>query len=151
MHRTDSKKDYVKFSSHTVNPDVELIKDGDLEVVYIIRSTTTTDKTKFFTSKEATLQAGLVYRSAGTKIPRHKHRGGKRILHTTAEVLFVRSGHCEIEIYSDSKQYLGTKELFPGDTVVILRGGHGFKMIKDTTFFEIKQGPFLGVSEKEGF
>ena len=31
----------------------------------------------------------------------------------------------------------------------IMDGGHGFKMLDDTMFLEIKQGPYTVVDEKE--
>jgi hypothetical protein len=38
-----------------------------------------------------------------------------------------------------------------GDVVVLLDGGHGFRMLEDTVLLEIKQGPYSGLGEKEQF
>lgn len=39
-----------------------------------------------------------------------------------------------------------------GDLIVLLSGGHGFEILEDTKFFEVKQGPFIGTdNDKEKF
>ncbi|MDA2916127.1 hypothetical protein MYX64_04695, partial [Nitrospinae bacterium AH_259_B05_G02_I21] len=61
-------------------------------------------------------------------------------------------GSCRIiSVYSSSRQLITTRELLQSDVVMLLSGGHGFRMIKDTVLLEIKQGPYFGLSEKERF
>ena len=38
-----------------------------------------------------------------------------------------------------------------GDVMVMVSGGHGFRMIENTVFLEIKQGPYIGIDEKKRF
>jgi len=38
-----------------------------------------------------------------------------------------------------------------GDVVLMVGGGHGFRMLEDTLFLEVKQGPYLDREEKERF
>ena len=35
--------------------------------------------------------------------------------------------------------------------MLMIDGGHGFRMLEDTVFLEVKQGPYTGVDEKERF
>jgi hypothetical protein len=35
--------------------------------------------------------------------------------------------------------------------MLMLAGGHGFRLLEDTTFVEVKQGPYTGLEEKERF
>jgi hypothetical protein len=46
---------------------------------------------------------------------------------------------------------VATRELGPGDAVLTLAGGHGFRMTEDTVLLELKQGPFLAGRDKERF
>ncbi len=38
-----------------------------------------------------------------------------------------------------------------GDILVLVSGGHGFRMLEDTVLMEVKQGPYTGLKEKERF
>jgi hypothetical protein len=38
-----------------------------------------------------------------------------------------------------------------GYIILLIDGGHGFKMMEDTVIMEIKQGPFVGTEDKEHF
>jgi hypothetical protein len=66
-------------------------------------------------------------------------------------VLILLSGRCQIDIYDDQRQLVHTSELRQGDVMLMVGGGHGFRMLEDTVFLEVKQGPYLGVDEKEPF
>ena len=35
--------------------------------------------------------------------------------------------------------------------MLMVGGGHGFRIVEDTVFLEIKQGPYQGQEEKERF
>ena len=69
----------------------------------------------------------------------------------TSEVLIVRRGRCEIDIYNNERELVATRELWQGDIMLMVDGGHGFRMIEDTVFLEVKQGPYTGIDEKERF
>lgn len=69
----------------------------------------------------------------------------------TSEVLVVRHGRCEVDFYADDLSLVATRELSAGDVMLMVGGGHGFRMLEDTVFLELKQGPYLGVDEKELF
>jgi mannose-6-phosphate isomerase-like protein (cupin superfamily) len=124
--------------------------DGTI-LCYVIRPGATRDTTTFFTPHEAELQAGIIVHPRGHEIPRHEHRPSPRHLTGTAEVLVVERGRCEIDIYDSRRSLVATRLLTQGDIVVLLRGGHGFRMLEDTTLIEVKQGPYLGQDEKHLF
>ena len=46
---------------------------------------------------------------------------------------------------------IATRELATGDVMLMVGGGHGFRMLEDTVLLEVKQGPYTGVAEKERF
>jgi hypothetical protein len=66
-------------------------------------------------------------------------------------VILVKKGRCLLDIYNDERELVATRELSAGDLMLMVGGGHGFRMLEDTILLEIKQGPYTGVEEKERF
>jgi hypothetical protein len=118
---------------------------------YIIRAAMSPEKTTFLTPPEFKQQVGFVVYPKGGEIIRHLHLPLERHLVGTSEVLVIRQGRCLLDIYNDERELVATRELGPGDTMLMVGGGHGFRMLEDTVFLEIKQGPYLPVQEKERF
>jgi len=130
---------------------IECIVWKDKPLAYIIRAEFAPEQTTFLTSPELDFQAGFVVYPAGGEIGRHVHRPLERHIVGTSEVLVVRKGRCIIDIYNDDQGKVVSLELGVGDVVLLLGGAHGFRMLEDTVFFEVKQGPYLGTEEKEQF
>ena len=130
---------------------VEKIYFNDVPLAYIIRGQLMPDKTTFLTPSDFNQQVGFVVYPAGGVIPRHVHRPLERHLVGTSEVLVVRQGHCEIDIYNDDRQLIATRELREGDIMLMVGGGHGFRVLEHTVLLEIKQGPYTGLDEKIRF
>jgi len=130
---------------------VERIMWGDVPLAYIIRGDLMPSRTTFLTPPQFKQQVGFVVYPAGGEIQRHVHRPLSRHLVGTSEVLIVRRGRCEIDIYNDDRQLVATRELREGDIMLMVGGGHGFHMLEDTVFLEVKQGPYTGLDEKERF
>ena len=42
-------------------------------------------------------------------------------------------------------------ELFSGDTIALLDGGHGITFLENSKFIEVKQGPFNPETDKKRF
>ncbi len=118
---------------------------------YIVRRELAPQQTMFLTPPEFALQVGYVVHRATEEIPRHAHRPTTRTLTTTSEVLFVQRGRCELDVYTDGREYVTTRELREGDLVIIVGGGHGFRMVEDTVLLEVKQGPYAGAADKDRF
>ena len=130
---------------------VENITWQGVPLAYIIRSQLNPAQTTFVTPPQFKQQVGFVVYSAGGEIQRHVHRPLERHLVGTSEVLIVRRGRCEIDIYNNERELVATRELCQGDIMLMVDGGHGFRMIEDTVFLEVKQGPYTGIDEKERF
>ena len=120
-------------------------------LAYIVRSEMVPTATTFLTPPDFKQQVGFVVYPTGGEIQRHVHRPVERHLIGTSEVIVVRQGRCEIDIYNNQRQLVATKELREGDVLLMIDGGHGFRMLEDTVFLEIKQGPYTGVEDKERF
>ena len=131
--------------------EIEHITWEGSALAYVIRSELNPTKTTFLTPSEFNQQVGFVVYPAGGEIQRHSHLPLERHLRGTSEVLIIRRGRCEVDIYNDARQLVATRELRQGDVLLVVGGGHGFRMLEDTVFLEIKQGPYTGIDEKQRF
>ncbi len=130
---------------------IENITWQGVPLAYIICGKLNPTQTTFLTPPEFKQQVGFIVYPAGGEIQRHVHRPLERHLVGTSEVLIVRRGRCEIDIYNDERELVATRELGQGDIMLMVGGGHGFRMLEDTVFLEVKQGPYTGLDEKERF
>ncbi len=129
----------------------EIVSWNGQPLVYIIRPDPLPDRTTFLTPPEFKQQVGFVVYPAGGIIARHIHLALERHLVGTCEVLVLLKGCCLIDVYTDGKELVATRELKAGDVMLMVGGGHGFRVLEDTVFLEVKQGPYLDTEEKERF
>lgn len=130
---------------------IERILWKEQPLCYILRAELSPDKPHFPTPPDFKLQVGYIAYPKGHEIPRHVHRRLERKIVGTSEVLIVRKGRCDVDIYNDERELVATRELRLGDVMIMVGGGHAFRMLEDTVFLEVKQGPYPGVEEKERF
>jgi hypothetical protein len=124
--------------------------DGKTIAILITRETAFSETT-FVSPPEIPLQLGFVVHGAGGQVPAHCHMPIDRRISITCEFLWVRKGRCEVDLFDDERKLVTTRELRAGDAILLLSGGHGFRMIEDTVLAEVKQGPYIGLAEKERF
>lgn len=127
---------------------IESITSEGCILAYVIPATTH-EQTNFLTPPDLELQVGFVVHDAGSVIAPHQHNPAPRNINRHCEVLLVKKGRCEVDFFDEDQQFVTTRELGTDDIVVLARGGHGFRMIEDTILLEVKQGPYLGLEEKE--
>ena len=130
---------------------VEYIKVEEELLCIIVKAPTYLDRTTFVTPENLNLQVGFVVYKAGEEVPRHYHNEIERTVSSTSEVINVRVGSCNVQIYDDSQNLIADRRLDMGDIVIFVGGGHGFRMNKDTVLSEVKQGPYIGIGEKTNF
>jgi hypothetical protein len=133
-----------------MNP-VEIISDGETPLAYIVRAGWLPDATEFLTPDHFGQRMGMIVYGGGSAITPHLHLPVTREVHGTSEVIVVRKGRCDVDIYDGEKRLLTSRTLELGDIVLLLAGGHGFRMHEDTVLFEVKQGPYVGMRDKERF
>ena len=105
----------------------------------------------FFTSKESTQQFGFMKHKKNHIIKPHKHNKRlTRILRTT-EVILLLKGTLRVDFYNDKCRYLFSKKINERDVIMLIHGGHGFKVLKNTEMIEVKQGPYSLASDKIKF
>jgi hypothetical protein len=130
---------------------IEWIQNGEQGLAIIIPNNYEPKNSEFITPNNYKQQVGLiVYPKDGIIVP-HIHQELKRNLTGTSEVLFLKKGHCWVDFYLLDKSLFCSRELATGDLILLISGGHGFRMIEDTVFLEVKQGPYIGEHEKEKF
>ena len=106
---------------------------------------------KFFTSKKATQQFGFMKHKKNHVIKPHKHNKRlTRILRTT-EVILLLKGTLRVDFYNDKYKYLFSKKINERDIIMLIHGGHGFKVLKNVEMIEVKQGPYSLASDKIKF
>mgnify|MGYP002634482690 CR=1 FL=1 len=104
----------------------------------------------FITSNKDPLQLGFINYPSNHIIKPHFHLKRKKIINTCPEVLIVQSGVLNVFFYTKNNQKINiTKKLKSGDIILLLQGGHGFKISKKISLIEIKQGPYLINKDKK--
>jgi len=132
--------------------NIEFIKtEENILASIIIRRDYVPTETTFITSPDLAQQLGFVVYPAGGVIKRHIHKTVDRQNISSSEALIVRSGRLEIDIFDSGKHLLATRELNAGDMVLMVSGGHGFRVLDAVVLLEIKLGPYAGPSDKELF
>ena len=127
---------------------MELIQYNDQTVALIFRPDPALKGTNFVTPPELALQIGYLRYRSGDSIPPHVHGSAERTIRGSAEIAIVQSGSCEVELYSEEGAHLSTHTLREGDAIVIVSGGHSFRMLEDTALYLIKQGPYDNEGDK---
>jgi hypothetical protein len=130
---------------------IEEIRNSTLFFGLIIRNNFSFDGIKFFTPDDFSQQLGYMKRPAGHVIEPHLHNILRREILFTSEVLFVKSGKVQVDFYTDEKALVASRILETGDVILLVEGGHGFKILEECEMIEVKQGPYAGNLDKVRF
>lgn len=123
---------------------------GDV-VAIIVRKDFEKGGIHFFTPNDYSQQLAYMSHPTGKEIQPHLHKKVQREVHYTQETLFIRKGKLQVDFYSDDQKYLVSRVLEAGDVILLIKGGHGFKVLEDLEMFEVKQGPYAGDEDKIKF
>jgi len=122
---------------------IERIISKNKLLAYIIRGNTEVKGKNFLGNPEDFLQVGVMQLDEGEEFKPHYHIFQENVITIKQKVLIILSGKVEASFYDiDKKIKVDSAILTDGDILVILAGGHGFKMLDKTKFVEIKQGPY---------
>ena len=105
----------------------------------------------FFTDNNATQQFGYMKHRKNYVIKPHKHNQRLTKILTTTEVIILFKGILRVDFYDNKKIYLFSKKIFGEDIIMLLNGGHGFKVLNDVEMLEVKQGPYKLSKDKVKF
>jgi len=130
---------------------IESIKFGNSTLSIIVRKDFHKAGIHFFTPNDYSQQLGYMSHPKGKEIQPHVHKKVQRKVNYTQETLFIRKGKLQVDFYSDDQVFLESRILEGGDTILLIKGGHGFKVLEDLEMFEVKQGPYAGDEDKIKF
>jgi hypothetical protein len=105
----------------------------------------------FVTPDFLPLQLGFIKHKSKTFIKPHTHNTYLRKIKKTTEVLLIKKGSLRVDFYHNKKKYLFSKVVNKDHILILADGSHGFKIIKDCSIIEIKQGPFNIALDKKRF
>ncbi|MBI5602361.1 MAG: hypothetical protein HY879_03325 [Deltaproteobacteria bacterium] len=130
---------------------IEKIEADDKPIAIIVRNGFSQPGVNFFSPFEFSQQLGLLVHPSGHEVKPHVHNLIARDVRVTQEVLYVIYGKIEISLYRENKEFLLSRILNQGDTVLLAYGGHGIKILEPSKLLEVKQGPYAGMEDKEFF
>ena len=105
----------------------------------------------FFTSKNSIQQFGYMKHKKNYVIKPHKHNQRLTKILKTTEVIFLLKGSLRVDFYNNKKKYLFSNIINEKDIIMLVHGGHGFKVLKNVEMIEVKQGPYSLASDKTKF
>ena len=106
---------------------------------------------KFFTPNNLSQQVAYMYHKKKHVIQPHLHKKRLKKIYDTNEVLIILDGKMKVDFFTTKKKYLKSEVLNKNNIIILMKGGHGFKIMKDCKFIEVKQGPYLADKDKERF
>ena len=106
---------------------------------------------KFFTPNKLSQQVAYMYHKKKHVIQPHLHKKRLKKIYDTNEVLIILDGKMKVDFFTTKKKYLKSEVLNKNNIIILMKGGHGFKIMKDCKFIEVKQGPYLADKDKERF
>ena len=105
----------------------------------------------FFTPNETNQQFGYMKHNKGHLIKPHKHKKRTTKIFYTTEVIIVFKGSLRVDFYDQRQKYLFSKIIREKDIIMLVHGGHGFKVLKKVEMIEVKQGPYSLEKDKVKF
>ena len=124
--------------------DFEEIRHKDKTIAIILRRDFCAAESRFFSPADFSQQFGFLVHHKGHSIPAHFHKKIQREIILTQEVLLIKKGEMQVNLYSSEQEFLTSRLLLAGDIIFLCSGGHGFTMLQDSEIVEVKQGPYSG-------
>jgi hypothetical protein len=105
----------------------------------------------FFTSIKDNQQFGYMKHHSNHIIKPHKHKRRFSKIFYTTEIILLLKGKLRVDFYDSKKKYLFSKIIKKNDIIMLVHGGHGFKVLKSVEMIEVKQGPYSTKEDKIKF
>lgn len=134
-----------------MNRGFEEVRSEESLLAIIVYSSFSEAGIRFFTTDDLSQQMAFMHHPKGQQIPAHVHNSVPREVTFTQEALFIRAGSVRVDFYTSDREYLESRVLQAGDVILLISGGHGFEALEDLDMIEIKQGPYVGESDKTRF
>ena len=105
----------------------------------------------FFTPNNSTQQFGYMKHKKGHIVEPHQHNKRLTKIFSTTEVILLLKGILRVDFYDNKRKYLFSKIINEKDIIMLVHGGHGFKVLKNVEMIEVKQGPYSLARDKIKF
>ena len=105
----------------------------------------------FFTPNDTNQQFGYMKHDKGHLIKPHKHKKRATKIFYTTEVIIIFKGSLRVDFYDQKQKYLFSKIIKEKEIIMLVHGGHGFKVLKNVEMIEVKQGPYNLIKDKIKF
>jgi len=125
-------------------------KKNTLLAIVIKKEDIIKDK-NFITNNDEEFQVASFNLKKDTIIEKHYHPPQQRKVRHTSEVITVLEGKIKVSIFDEDQSFITEKVLCQGETVALLKGGHGIEILEDAKFIESKQGPYIEDIDKIRF
>lgn len=130
---------------------VQEVRKKNKLLAMIIRNDYSCEGVDFITPSEYSQQVAYMHHPTGKVIDAHIHNLVHRNVVMTQEVLFIKKGILRVDFYDDYEDYLESCNLYAGDIILLISGGHGFEVLEEVEMVEVKQGPYAGDNDKKRF
>ncbi len=120
-------------------------------IAIVVRKDFNKEGANFLSKETFPFQLGVSSYKEGHKIKSHFHKKREVVVNNIQEVIYFKSGKALVTLYDLDKTLIKSLSLSAGDLIFLVDGGHGFEMSEDTTFIEVKQGPYLGKDKDKEF
>ena len=130
---------------------LEIIKKNKTTIAIILRRICRCEGVEFLTPGEYSQQVAFMNHPEGKRIDAHVHNLIHRNVVMTQEVLIIKKGRLRVDFYDEYEDYLESRILAEGDVILLVSGGHGFKVLEEIEMIEVKQGPYAGDGDKIRF
>ncbi len=130
---------------------IEEVKKKNKLLAMIIRNNYVCEGVDFITPNEYSQQVAYMHHPTGKVIDAHVHNLVHRNVVMTQEVLLIKKGALRVDFYDEYEDYLESRNLYAGDIILPVSGGHGFRVLEEVEMIEVKQGPYAGEQDKKRF
>ena len=125
-------------------------KENKLLAIVVKKNTSKKDK-DFHTDHSSEFQLASFNLKKDEIIQRHYHEKQERRIFSTNEVIVLQSGKMMLTIYDLNLEKIEDIFIESGDMVALFDGGHEIKILEDSIFIEVKQGPYFEQKDKKRF
>ena len=125
-------------------------KENKLLAIVVKKNTSKKDK-DFHTDHSSEFQLASFNLKKDEIIERHYHEKQERRIFSTNEVIVLQSGKMMLTIYDLNLEKIEDIFIESGDMVALFDGGHEIKILEDSIFIEVKQGPYFEQKDKKRF
>jgi hypothetical protein len=122
----------------------EVIEHGGVRFAEVIWAPSITEKTKFCSPDDGSMQFGLLAHEAGFIEPAHYHKPIERKIMNLAQMFVVQKGKIAVDFFTGEGKKFREVVLGIGDAILLIDGAHAIRVLEDMQCVSVKQGPFLG-------